>query len=230
QFLLLLSTTTQRPEYQQERRPAQRDHRKPVASATNRVPRTPRVAAGVLTFIAPGELRAISPETTESVPLRSSVNIEPLKLLESNLNCSNEISLLGPADITVLSTKVMPIEPSVSVTIVSFSKSGSPGFGEVWPLLRSTLTCPETVLTCAIWLCEAAGAALAIATAPIVHRTNPNLRQRTFNWVSIAVGESTVSASRRPGTRVLDRDRFWNDIERTDVFSLNRSRRACGGA
>ena len=49
------------------------------------MPRTPRIAVGVLTFIAPGELRAMSPDTIESVPLRMSVSIEPVKLLELNL-------------------------------------------------------------------------------------------------------------------------------------------------
>ena len=56
-----------------------------LTSITNLVPRTPRIAVGVLTFIAPGELRAISPDIIESVPLFIRVSIEPLKLLELNL-------------------------------------------------------------------------------------------------------------------------------------------------
>ena len=100
------------------------------------MPRTPRIAAGVLTFIAAGELLAISPDTIESVPLRRSVSIEPLKLLESNLYCSSATSLFGPADITVLSMKVIPIAPSAPVSIVSFSNSGSPTLTVTWAPLR----------------------------------------------------------------------------------------------
>ncbi|MGH7924363.1 MAG: hypothetical protein ACREQH_07220 [Candidatus Binatus sp.] len=43
-----------------------------LTSITKRVPRTPRIAVGVLTFIAPGELRAISPDIIEN---RAAVHI-----------------------------------------------------------------------------------------------------------------------------------------------------------
>src|SRR5579862_160774 len=56
-----------------------------LTSIANRVPRTPSIAVGVLIFIAPGELRAISPEIIETVPRFMSASIEPLKLLELNL-------------------------------------------------------------------------------------------------------------------------------------------------
>jgi hypothetical protein len=34
-----------------------------------------------------------------------------------------------------------------------------------------------------------------------VHRTIANLGQKTLNWVSILVGESNLSASRKPATK-----------------------------
>ena len=56
-----------------------------LTSITKLVPRTARIAVGVLTFMAPGVLRAISPEIIETVPRFMSVSIEPLKSLELNL-------------------------------------------------------------------------------------------------------------------------------------------------
>ena len=44
---------------------------------TNSVPRTPRIAAGVLTFIASGVCLAILPETTERVPRLSELSNAP---------------------------------------------------------------------------------------------------------------------------------------------------------
>ena len=54
----------------------------------------PRIAVGVLIFIAPGVLRAMSPETTAKVPCRISASIAPRKSLKSNWNSSSAIWLL----------------------------------------------------------------------------------------------------------------------------------------
>ena len=45
-----------------------------MTSITNRVPRTPRIAVGVLIFIAPGVLRAISPEIIDTVRYRRTLD------------------------------------------------------------------------------------------------------------------------------------------------------------
>ena len=59
-------------------------------------------------------------------------------------------SLFGPAAITVLSVKVMPIDPSAPVSIVSFWKTLSPRLAAIRLLFRTIPTSPETVFTCPI--------------------------------------------------------------------------------
>jgi len=68
----------------------------PSTCTAKLVPRTPRIAVGVRTFMASGELRAMSPIPWSAFPCACRVSILPLKLLESKVYSASAASLLGP--------------------------------------------------------------------------------------------------------------------------------------
>src|SRR5437764_3558429 len=118
----LARTPGQRQQRQRKQEEAAHRFRPQYTLTAKVVPLTPRMAVGVLIFIAPGVLRVMSPETTLSEPFFTSASISPLKLLESKRNCDSATCVSGPVENTVLSMKVRPIVlPGAPVSIISLS-------------------------------------------------------------------------------------------------------------
>src|SRR5947207_11375652 len=119
----------------------------PAVRTTNSVPRTPRTAAGVRTFIASGDCLAILPDTAASVPRLSDVSNAPLCVVGSKAKRSMARLLSGPIDSRVLSPKVIPTDPSAPVITTSPSRTLAPtGTGSRCPT-RSIAAGPLETLT-----------------------------------------------------------------------------------
>ena len=109
------------------------------ARTRNSVPRTPRIAPGVRTFMASGDCRVSRPDTAESVPVRSELSKLPRWVVASKVKRSMTSTLLGPIERRLSSAKVMPTDPSGPVRMTSDSWTlradlgGLPGAGPLDP-------------------------------------------------------------------------------------------------
>src|SRR5262249_14647595 len=159
----------------------------------NSVPRTPRIAAGVRTFIASGDCLASLPETTASVPCFSELSNAPWWVVVSKTKRSIESTLSGPTESRLLSRKVIPTEPSAPVITRSPCWTTLPtGAGMRWPE-RSICTAPFETL-----ICPASSAAAACST-PIVSASG-SARKIMGNFIASS-STSRASITFRNGRR-----------------------------